>query len=173
MKIDYDPELYKKIARLAVNDVVATTNRKGRRKTIRINNITKLTWQELQLLVGDGTDRFTKMVLLYEKYKNNNGLNNGSPDNIYTGERLSINETNEINEYIRIFRENGFTEHFQVNDYITNNDKWDGFPTIRSLNDHEDYKNILGILPKYFEIVCSILNINGANGRSLDKATHY
>ena len=173
MKIEYDLKLHQKIARLTVNDVVVTTNSKGRRKTIHITNITKLTWQELQLLVGDGADRFTKMFLLYEKYKNPNGSSNESPDNIYKGEALSLNEANEVNAYIKIFRENGFKEHFQVNEFITNKDKWNEFPTIRSLNDHGEHKKIPGVLPKYFDMVCSILKINGANGRSLDKATHY
>jgi hypothetical protein len=173
MKIEYDVELYKKIAQLSLNEVVVTTNRKGRRKTIHITNITKLTWQELQLLVGDGQDKFTKMVLLFNKYySGGNTVDSGSRVS-YKGKELSSGETREIDEYIKIYKENNCTEHHEVNSLITINDRWDEFPTIRSLNDHSENKNIKGILPKYFEIVCTILKISGDTGKPLDKATHY
>ena len=82
-------------------------------------------------------------------------------------------ETEEIQKYIDIYRSKGLRAHFQVNEYITRNDLWHQFPTIRSLNDHGDFKNIQGIQPKYFEIICQILNISGENGRQLDAYRHY
>jgi len=173
MKIEYDKELYIKIAMLNINEVIVTTNRKGQRKTIHITKITNLTWQELQLLVNEGADKFTKMFLLYEKYTCKNVDSRESASKFFKGDKLSPSEASEIAAYVRIFQENNFKEHFQVNEYITNNDKWDEFSTIRSLNDHKEYKRIPGILPKYFEIICNLLNIGGASGRSLDSATHY
>jgi len=173
MKLEYDVELYKKIANFEVNEVVTVTNSKGRKKIIHITNITKLTWQELQLLVSDGSNNFSKKVLLYEKYKNRNNGSEQDMSKIFKGESLSSTETEEISQYIKIYRENRFKSHTQINNYITENDMWDEFPTIRSLNDHCEYENIPGILQKYFGIVSSILKINGDNGKPLTKATHY
>jgi hypothetical protein len=44
MKIDYDVSLYKEIANFSVNKVVQVSNRKGRKTTIHITNITQLSW---------------------------------------------------------------------------------------------------------------------------------
>ncbi|MCL7420600.1 MAG: hypothetical protein M8364_06825 [Methylobacter sp.] len=169
MKIDYDVSLYKKIARLGLNVIVQVKNRKGVRHTIHIQNITKLSWHELQLLVPYGDDKFTKMVLLYEQYTKNNN----SDEPIMAGETLTPDESDELNDYIRMYRENSFSKHFEVNEYISANNLWDRFPTIRSLNDHGDYKGIKGIQPKYFEIICRLLDISGEEGAPLDAYTKY
>jgi hypothetical protein len=167
MKIEYDDNLYKKIGRLRINDIVQVENRKGIRSTIHIQNITKLTWQELQLLVPDGANRFTKMVLLYNSY-----VGSDSESSI-NGERLTDVELYEISEYIRIFRENSLSRHYEVNQYISENCLWDNFSTIRSLNDHGKFKEIKGIQPKYFEIICAILGISGEDGLPLDSYKKY
>lgn len=171
--MEYDPQLYKKIANYRVNEVVTVTNRKGRRKTIHITNITQLSWQELQLLADGGKNRFGKMVFLYEKYKKQKISSDANIDSVTKGEKLNLSETDEITRYVGIFRRNDFKIHAQVNNYISEHEMWDEFSTIRSLNDHCEHKNIPGILPKYFEIICSILKINGENGKPLTKATHY
>ena len=174
MKIEYDVELYKKIAQLNLNEFVTTENRKGRKTTIYITNITNLSWRELQLLVGGGQDRFSKMVLLYNKY---NGVSETESQKFqaqYKGEQLTTAESKEINDCIDIYRRNGFTKHHEINQFITDNKKWDDFPTIRSLNNHGEHKeNIEGILPKYYTIICKILGITGENGSPLYKSTHY
>ncbi|MGM0913866.1 MAG: hypothetical protein ACQEXC_08390 [Pseudomonadota bacterium] len=169
MKIDYDVGLYKEIAQFPIDEIVQVYNRKGRKNTIHITCITRLTWQELQLLMPEGTDRFSKMVLLYQKYANSTV----SSSIQVNGVSLSKTESDEIDKYIGIFREQGFTKHTDVNNYITGNSLWNEFKTIRSLNDHGKYHDIEGIEPKYFEIICSVLKISGEGGSPLDSYKKY
>lgn len=93
MKIDYDVNLYKKIANFNVNEVVQVSNRKGRRSIIHITNITKLSWEDLQLLVSAGSDKFSKMVFLYQEYSSKQQVS----ASVIRGKPLSANEANEIN----------------------------------------------------------------------------
>lgn len=169
MKIEYDPKLYGKIAQFRVNNVVKVRNRKGYTQTISIQNITKLTWHQLQLLVPNGKDKFSKMVLLYGYYSSPEGASKST----IQGEYLSKDEQSEINKYITIFRENGFTKHYEVNNFINENNMWDEFTTIRSLNDHGIHKEIEGIEPRYFAIICHILSISGEGGSPLDSYKKY
>ncbi len=169
MKIDYNPSLFKQIADLSVNDIVQVKNRKGIRKSIHITNIANLTWQQLQLLMPAGPDRFSKMFLLYQRYKAHTPENTAN----VAGTALTPIESREVQHYIQIFRENHFQEHTEVNNHITAGDMWDAFPTIRSLNDHGEYKHIPGIQPKYYEIICQLLSIWGNNGRPLDDFHKY
>ena len=169
MKIEYNDKLYKEIAQFRVNDIVEVSNRKGYTKTILIQNITKLTWHQLQLLIKNGKDRFSKMVLLYGYYTSHES---SSKLNIQ-GKQLLKNELVEINKYINIFRENNFTKHYEVNDFIKDNDMWNEFTTIRSLNDHGVYKEIEGIEPRYFAIICHLLSISGEGGLPIDSYKKY
>lgn len=169
MKADYDANLYREIVSLELNEIVQVQNRKGMKTTIHIANITKLSWRELQLLMPEGVDRFTKMAMLFEKHSN---IDTGSATQ-FRGLKLSPQETSEINAYINIYRENNFFRHSQVNDHITENDLWGVFHTIRSLNDHGKYTEIPGIQPKYFEIVCGLLGISGGDGLPLDAFRKY
>lgn len=169
MKIEYDPGLYSEIANYSVNEIVQVENRKGKRNTIHIKNITKLSWRELQLLILDGSDRFSKMVLLYRKYTNGETLESIKQK----GVALTSEETAEINYYVEIFRNHGFSKHTEANNYITDNDLWGEFKTIRSLNDHGKYREIEGIQPKYFEVICGILKISGEGGLTLDSYKRY
>lgn len=65
--MEFDKELYKKIAALRVNKTVRVPNRKGRVTEIEIQNITKLSWPHLQLLVSGSGNRFEKMWSLYQR----------------------------------------------------------------------------------------------------------
>ncbi|WP_217696948.1 hypothetical protein [Pseudoalteromonas sp. SK20] len=94
-------------------------------------------------------------------------------NSVLKGMSLSQGENSEIQEFIGIFKANGFSKHTQVNDYITSNNLWGNYPIIRSLNDHGEYKEIEGIEPQYFEVVCRILNISSEGGRSLDNFKKY
>lgn len=87
--------------------------------------------------------------------------------------RLSIEEAKEVGQYIKIFKENDFKLHYEVNGFITKNGAWDSFPCIRSLNDYGKNTGIPGIQEKFFEIICEQLEIGGAGGHPLDKATPY
>jgi len=173
VKIEYDVALYKEIAKFKLNEVVITRSRKGKKTTIHITNITQLSWHQLQLLVREGQNKFSKMVLLYKKYSDKKPSIKLQTEINYKGEELSLTEMNEIKEYVKIFNSNGCTKHHEVNLFITNNNAWGKFPTMRSLNDHAEHKKIKGILPKYFEIICEILKITGEKGAPLDKCIHY
>jgi len=164
VKIEYDVSLYRKIANFAINEIVQVTNRKSRKSTIHITNISKLSWHELQLLVVGGADGFTKKALLYQEYSDKKLFS----ETVLRGEFLSSSEATEINKYIKIYRESGFTKHFEVNKLISVNNRWGEFKTIRSLNNHGKHKEIKGIQPKYFEIICNILSISGERGLPLD-----
>jgi hypothetical protein len=163
MKAEYDANLYRKIASLQLDEIVQVENRKGARTAIHVSNITKLSWRELQLLMPEGADRFSKMVLLFERHSRT--ATESAPQ--LRGQRLTPQETAEVNEYVQIFRENQFSTHSQVNNYITNNQLWSIFPIIRSLNDHGRFKEVPGIQPKYFEIVCQLSGIAGGDGLPL------
>lgn len=167
-KFKYDPVVYRQIALFKVNEIVQMTNRKGHSSTIHITNIVKLSWHQLQLLVSCGNTKFEKQYLLYKEYSTKYRANS-----VLKGMSLSQGENSEIQEYIGIFKANGFSKHTQVNDYITSNNLWGNYPTIRSLNDHGEYKEIEGIEPQYFEVVCRILNISSEGGRSLDNFKKY
>ncbi|WP_422732354.1 hypothetical protein ACOV1V_09645 [Leclercia pneumoniae] len=80
----------------------------------------------------------------------------------------------ELALYISLFKEIGATEHYEVNEYITNNDMWYEFSQIRSLNDHGRGKeNIPGIQPKFFREVCQRLKISGGKGSPLVRSKQY
>ena len=109
------------------------------------------------------------MVFLYREYSQQKQIS----ESVIRGKSLSSNETREINEYIKIFREHGCTKQHEVNEIITKNKLWENFKTIRSLNDHGEFKEIKGIQPQYFEIVCNILKISGDKGLPLDGYQKY
>lgn len=169
LKIEYDPSLYKEIANFPINEIVQVENRKGRRSTIHITNIVELSWHELQLLVAEGSNRFSKMALLYKQYAHGETAERKK----LKGVVLSSEATAEVNKYVEIFRVQCFTKHTEVNDYISDHSLWDEFKTIRSLNDHGEYTGIEGIQPKYFEVVCQVLKITGEGGISLDSYKIY
>jgi hypothetical protein len=78
----------------------------------------------------------------------------------------------ELREWIKIYTEHSFKTQSEVNNYITNNHRWNEFPIIRSLNDHEECKNIPGIQEKYYAIVSRHLGLTG-KGRPLTRSRHY
>ena len=82
-------------------------------------------------------------------------------------------EAIEVSYYIRIFEDNFFEDHYEVNKYITKKGDWEYFTHIRSYNNHGIYKNIPGIRPKFFRIICQELSIKNFKGSPLDKYTPY
>lgn len=86
---------------------------------------------------------------------------------------LTIAEIEQLINYILIFKENNYTQHWQVNQKISQKRMWDSFKDIRSYNDHGYKNNIKGILPKYFSIVCEVLEILGDDGNPLLDAKSY
>ena len=96
-----------------------------------------------------------------------------SEKRIISSYNLTSKEKSQVLEYIEIYKRELFEELWQVNRYITNNNLWDSFSEIRSLNDHGDHKRIPGILPRFYGIVCKVLNVSGSNGAPLDKSEKY
>lgn len=86
---------------------------------------------------------------------------------------LSQKEVEQLLTYLWIFISEDLDEHWEVNEYITNNDIWDDFSELRSLNDH-GYKNrVKGITPKYFAIACTVLDVDADDGAPLEDYKKY
>lgn len=86
--------------------------------------------------------------------------------------KLSVSEMSQLKAYLAIYAEKGFKRQSDANQYITDNNLWDKFKDIRSMNDHGQYVNIPGILPKFYKVTCEILKLAGL-GAPLTKATKY
>jgi len=86
--------------------------------------------------------------------------------------KISEIELKQVKAYVDIFKNNSFQEHYEVNNYISRHNLWNDFSEIRSMNTH-GVNCIKGILPKFFAIVCKILEITGDNGEPLDKSEPY
>lgn len=86
---------------------------------------------------------------------------------------LTFQEKIEIDRYISIFRRFNFTEHYEVNNYISGNGMWDQFPTIRAINTHANGAVVRGIFPKYYAIVCRLADMQSGDGASLHKSEEY
>ena len=92
---------------------------------------------------------------------------------IFKNFHLNRQEQQEVSNYIHIYLKNKYKEHYEVNAYISKMNLWDNFQTIRAYNDHGTHVQIKGILPKYYAVVCKILDIKGAGGKPLDSSSHY
>ena len=92
--------------------------------------------------------------------------------NIYKKYNCSPEETQEIEHWIEIYRENNCKEHYKANDLITEMKLWDDFKNMRSKNTYGDYKT-LGIRRRFFKITCEILNFKDMNGRTPDDCEPY
>jgi hypothetical protein len=79
----------------------------------------------------------------------------------------------EVGKYVLIFQKMGFKHHWEVNRFISQNNRWDDFVNIRSMNDHGNGKVVRGILPEYFKVVCEVLAITGDKGDKLLSSTPY
>lgn len=86
---------------------------------------------------------------------------------------LTEDEIEQTARYINLYKTNGCSEHWQVNNIISNSNKWDEFKAIRSLNDHGTKSKIRGITPQFFAIVCTVLKIEGDDGSPLIDYDQY
>ena len=87
--------------------------------------------------------------------------------------KLSTQELNEIIEYISIFNNYECDQHWEVNQIISDQDRWNSFQKIRALNTHRSNYTVRGISPKYFSIICSFQNIRKGNGSSIVESKKY
>ena len=86
---------------------------------------------------------------------------------------LTTDQINQLLEYLWIFKSNDYSKHWEVNNHITENDQWDDFKSIRSLNDHGYKFKIRGIIPKYYAIACSVLDMSKGDGARLEDYERY
>lgn len=86
---------------------------------------------------------------------------------------LKKNEIKQLLKYLWIYKSNNCTEHYEVNNIITEEGLWEEFTEIRSLNNHGYSRKILGIAPKYFAIICGVLDIDGSDGNPLEDWKKY
>jgi hypothetical protein len=80
---------------------------------------------------------------------------------------LSNLELEQISNYIWLYKSNSCSAHWQVNQIISDTNKWHEFDTIRSLNDHGYKKLVKGIEPYYFSLVLKVLEISADYGAPL------
>lgn len=86
---------------------------------------------------------------------------------------LSFDERYEICEWVKLYYKLGNPDHYEVNNYITNQKLWDSYMSIRSYNDHGHHKNILGITPRIFKAISEILGIKNCKGHHLTGSRQY
>ena len=77
---------------------------------------------------------------------------------------LSYQEKDQLTHYVFIFLHYEYTKHWEVNNHISKTNQWDKFNALRSLNDHGYQKLIIGITPRFFAIVCRLLEIENFEG---------
>ncbi len=80
---------------------------------------------------------------------------------------LTNEQVEQIANYIWIFKSNNFKHHWEVNELISKSQIWDGFSELRSLNNHGPSGIVKGITPKFFAIICKVLEITGDDGEPL------
>lgn len=86
---------------------------------------------------------------------------------------LTEDEIDQTAHYIDLYHARGCTEHWQVNNIITRENKWEEFKAIRSLNDYGSKNKVKGITPQFFAIVCKVLRIQGDDGAPLKDYDKY
>ncbi len=86
---------------------------------------------------------------------------------------LREEELNEICIYIDIFLTYNCDQHWKVNEIISENNLWGHFGILRSKNTHKNNASVLGISPKYFKVICEILEISPDNGSPLIESRKY
>jgi hypothetical protein len=86
---------------------------------------------------------------------------------------LSINQIEQLLKYLWIYRTEYCSEHWEVNEHITENNLWGDFLELRSLNNHGYTSRIKGITPKFFAIVCKVLSVGSGNGAHLKGYQKY
>ena len=88
-------------------------------------------------------------------------------------DELSDEEIVQTAKYIWLYKINECKEHYEVNNIITMRNSWGEFTAIRSMNDHGHRKKIRGITPKFFAIICNVLEITGDDGAPLKDYEKY
>lgn len=73
----------------------------------------------------------------------------------------------ELIIYSALYKSSGCTQHWEVNQIITNDQMQKEFKEIRSINNHGDNKIVKGIKPVYFKTVCAMLKITADSGSPL------
>ena len=131
---------------------------------VHFQKITDLDWPDLQQFISNGINRFDKLCILYDAL-----LNDSASWNFFKGERLPREVVDEIIHYMSIYHTQKFSKHYEINNWITQNDLWERFRNIRSLNHHVGVVIVKGIRETYFKITCRLLAISDEGGSRLEK----
>lgn len=135
---------------------------------VHVQKITDVTWEDLQQLITAGANRSEKMLLLYK------GITSGKLSSDYfRGEQLTSSEVDEITRYIAIIKHEKYTRHYDANIFITKNNLWDEYKTIRTLNYHSGGAVVKGIKAEYFKIVCKLSGLREENGAPLEDSVGW
>lgn len=86
---------------------------------------------------------------------------------------LTNDEIEQLLNYLWIFKTQDCSAHYEVNQYISNNDLWEDFSELRSLNDHGYRKRIRGIAPHFYAIACGAMNMAKGDGQPLEDYERY
>ena len=86
---------------------------------------------------------------------------------------LTNDEIEQLLNYLWIFKTQDCSAHYEVNQYISNNDLWEDFSELRSLNDHGYRKRIKGITPDFYAIACGAMNMAKGDGQPLEDYERY
>jgi len=162
---------------LVITKKFITSSRKNSHEIIDIHTIARLSWHKLQMLVPACSNMEDAQNLLYlyfteKKTAKEIGFRGRDAD-IITLDDLSLDEREEIENYISIFNGENFSKHHEVNEYISKRGLWNTFRNIRSMNTHENGARVNGITPKHFKVVCHELEIEGEDGSKLINFERY
>ena len=81
---------------------------------------------------------------------------------------------NECQKYYNLMRQYNFTDQKNMNNHLTNENKWDNFPLIRAINTHGTISGIKGITPKAYAKVCRLMEREiSSGGRPLIDSKRY
>ncbi|EKR4921503.1 hypothetical protein GVH93_20410 [Escherichia coli] len=159
----YDAKLYRKMATMTVNEIFIK-NKYPNDYIVHFQKITDLGWPDLQQFISNGINRFDKLCILYDAL-----LNDSASWDFFKGERLPREVVDEITHYMSIYHTQKFSKHYEINNWITQNDLWERFRNIRSINHHVGGVVVKGIRETYFKITCRLLAISDEGGSRLEK----
>lgn len=147
---------YKIMQKFPVNMVFKVYTKKHH-DTIKIYTIEQLSWKNLQKLIlcGENTIRKKELLCQYflqEKTKEELGFRG----TLFITEK----EEKEINKFIDIYINFKFITIQNVNTYITENNMWDMFKNIRSMNTYSNSVTSEGVQPMYYNYILKKINGN-------------
>jgi hypothetical protein len=87
--------------------------------------------------------------------------------------KLTLDQMCQVLIYLNIYKKRKLSAHWQVNEFISRHNYWGFFSELRSLNDHGYDEKIKGITPRYFGLICDVLDISADDGEPLQSYEKY